>query len=69
MTGRYGGEDSALRQARAAAVQKYVVALQDDWRKALPRLLDELDAIDAEHAPAAETASPVKPAPRRRART
>lgn len=50
-----------LREARAQAVQRHSRALQDDWRKALPRLLDELDTLDEQYAAVKAAGKPAAP--------
>ncbi len=40
----------SLRDDRAAAVRRWAPLLADDQARALPRLLDALEAVDARHA-------------------
>lgn len=40
---------SALRDDRAAAVRRYHRDIGDNLERALPRLLDALDEVDAKH--------------------
>lgn len=50
-----------LDEARARAVDHYRVALQDNWEKALPRLLADLRALDDQYADAKAASKPAAP--------